>query len=105
MFQKKSMEDYIHLQTVKAVSSLKVQWKSPFFLGSTPGHMGHMEIPKLGVKSELQLPAYTIATAMQDPSRVYSLHHSSWQGQILNPLCRTRGGIRILMDASQIHYH
>ena len=30
----------------------------------------HMEIPRLGVKSELQLPAYTIATAMSDLSYV-----------------------------------
>ena len=32
-------------------------------------HTGHMEAPRLGVKSELQLLAYTTATAMQDPSR------------------------------------
>ena len=28
-----------------------------------------MESPRLGVKSELQLQAYSTATAMQDPSR------------------------------------
>ena len=27
-----------------------------------------MEVPRLEVESELQLPAYTTATAMQDPS-------------------------------------
>ena len=27
----------------------------------------HMEIPRLGVESDLQLPAYTTATAMLDP--------------------------------------
>ena len=27
----------------------------------------HMDIPRLGVKSELQLPVYTTATAMPDP--------------------------------------
>ena len=27
----------------------------------------HMEDPRLGVKSELQLPAYATATAMPDP--------------------------------------
>ena len=31
-------------------------------------HLWHMDIPTLGVKSELQLPAYTTATAMLDPS-------------------------------------
>ena len=30
-------------------------------------HPQHMEVPRLGVESELQLPAYTIATAMPDP--------------------------------------
>ena len=33
-----------------------------------------MEGPRLGVESELQLLAYTTATAMQDPSCVYNLH-------------------------------
>ena len=35
-----------------------------FFKGHTPWHM---EVLRLGVKSGLQLPAYTTATAMQDP--------------------------------------
>ena len=30
-------------------------------------HLLHMEVPRLGVELELQLPAYTTATAMQDP--------------------------------------
>ena len=30
-------------------------------------HLWHMEVPKLGVESEVQLPAYTRATATQDP--------------------------------------
>jgi len=29
-----------------------------------------MEVPRLGVELELQLLAYTIATAMQDPRQV-----------------------------------
>ena len=29
-------------------------------------HLWHMEVPRLGVKSELQLPGYATATAMQD---------------------------------------
>ena len=39
------------------------------------------------IESELQLPAYTTATEMRDLSFVCVLHHSSWQHQILNPLC------------------
>ena len=46
--------------------------------------MPHMEVPRLGVKSELQLPAYTTATATPDPSHVYNLHYNSRQLQILN---------------------
>ena len=30
-----------------------------------------MEVPGLGIKLELQLPAYTTATATQDPSRLW----------------------------------
>ena len=52
----------------------------------------HMEVPRAGVKLELQLPPYTTAytTATQDPSRNYSLHHSSWQHPIPHPLSEAR---------------
>ena len=49
------------------------------------------------------LPAYAMATAMQDPSRVSDLHYSSWQHQTLNPLSKARDRTHILMDASQVH--
>ena len=49
-----------------------------------------MEIPRLGIESELQLPAYVTATAMQDLSHVCDLHHGSQQCQILNPLREAR---------------
>jgi len=64
-----------------------------------------MEVPKLGVKSELQLLAYTTATAMWDPSCVWDLHHHSWQCQILDPLSKARVQTHILMDPSQIYFH
>ena len=54
-------------------------------------HLCHMEVPRLGVQSELQLPAYIIATAMWDPSRVCNLHLSSWQHEILGPLSEAKG--------------
>ena len=41
----------------------------------------HMEVPRLGVQSELQLLAYPTAT--QDLSHVCYLRHSSWQCQVL----------------------
>ena len=62
-----------------------------FFLGLHPRQ--HLEVPRLGVKSELQLLAYATATAMQDTNRVCDLHHSSWQCQILNPLSKARDQI------------
>ena len=49
-----------------------------------------MEVPRLEVKSELQLLAYSTATAKPDPSQVFDLHHSSWQRRILNPLSKAR---------------
>ena len=61
-----------------------------------------MEIPGLGVKSELPLPAYTTATATPDLSHIWDLHSSLWQLQILNPLSEVRDRTRILMGTSQI---
>ena len=69
------------------------------FLGLYPRHM---EVPRLGVKLELSPPAYTTATATQHLSHVCSLHHSSWQCRILNPLSEARDRTRILMDPSWI---
>ena len=53
------------------------------FLGP---YLQHMEVPRLGVESKLQLLAYTTATATGGHSRICDLHHGSWQRQILNPL-------------------
>ena len=71
------------------------------FLGP---YLRHVEVPRLGVESELQLPVYTTATATQDPSRVFDLHHSSRQYQILNPLSEARDRTRLLMDTGRVHY-
>ena len=57
-----------------------------FFLVFSGPHLRHIEVPRPGVELELQLLAYTTATAKQDPSSVYDLHHSSQQCQILNLL-------------------
>ena len=65
-------------------------------------HSWHMEVPRLGVESELQLPAYTTAIATQDPSCIWDLYHSSQQHWILNPLSRARDQTYIIMDTSQI---
>jgi len=63
-----------------------------------------MEIPRLGVESELQLQAYTTATATRDPSLGCNLHQSSWQRWILNPLNEARDGTHVLKDTSQVPY-
>ena len=39
-------------------------------------HLQHMDVPRLGVKLDLQLLAYTTATAMWDLSRICNLHHN-----------------------------
>ena len=54
---------------------------SPHFLGL---HLQHVEVPRPGIKSELQLPAYTTATAMPDP------------------LSKARGRTCIPVDTSQV---
>ena len=61
-----------------------------------------MEVPRLGVESELELPAYTIATAtaMLDLSCVCNLHHNSQQCQILS---KARDQTHILMDTIWVH--
>ena len=67
-----------------------------FFFSAT---QEHMEVPRLEVESELQLPTYTTATAAQD-----YLHHSSQRCGILNPLSEARDQTLILMDTSWVHY-
>ena len=67
-------------------------------------HLWHMEVPRLGFELEVQLPAYTIATAIPDLSYVCHLYHSSRKRQILNPLNRVRDWTCILMDATRVCY-
>ena len=64
------------------------------FLGP---HPQHVEVPRLGVKLELQLLAYARATSMPDPSHILDLQHSSRQCQILNILSEARDQTHNLM--------
>ena len=95
--------DYIGSLTCRAMrellKSLFIFCVSFVFLGP---HLRHMELPRLGVESELKLPAYTTATATQDLSCACDLHHSSQHRQILNPLSEARDRTRILMDPSGV---
>ena len=61
-----------------------------------------MDVPRLGVKLELQLLAYVTATATPDQSYMCDLRCSSRQRQILNPLNEARDQTCLFMDASQI---
>ena len=70
-----------------------------FVLGPQPRNV---DVPRLGVKWELQLPANTTATAMWDPNHICNLCHSSWQYHIPNPLREARDRTLILMQTSQI---
>ena len=80
----KSCDPFVHL-----ILSHSFDWTILinffWFLGL---HLQRMEIPRLGVKSELQLWAY--ATTMQNLSLFCELHHSSQQHPILNPLSEVR---------------
>ena len=70
------------------------------FLGLYPQRI---EVPRPGVKLELQPSACARATAMQDLSCVCDLHHRSWQRRILNPPSEARDHTRVLMDPSRVH--
>ena len=73
-----------------------------FFLFLGP-HLRHTEVPRLGVKLELKLPA--TATATWDLSHILDLHHSSRQCWILNPLSDARDQTCVLRDTNQILFH
>ena len=71
------------------------------FLFSGP-HMQHMEVPRLGVKSELQLPAYTIAIAGSEPHQRSTPQLK--QCQILKSLSEARDQTSNLMVPSWIYF-
>ena len=61
-----------------------------------------MEVPRLRVKLELQLPTYATASATPDLSHICNLCRSLQQRQILNPLSKARDWTHILMDTGQV---
>ena len=75
-----------------------------FFLWLFQAAPWPMEVPRLGVKSELYLPVYATATAMQDPSCICDLHWSSRQCRILNPMSEARDRTRVLKDTNRFCY-
>ena len=51
-----------------------------FYISFLVLHHQHMEVPRVGVKSELQLPAYATARATRDLSCIFNLHHGNAAG-------------------------
>ena len=97
----------LYLATAESVKkrytkqNIQCQFLFLLFFFSWP-NLQHMEVPRLGDESELelQLPAYT--TAMQDPSLVCNLCQSLQQHQILKPLGENRDQIHILTDTLSV---
>ena len=58
------------LGQIKICITINSQFCFLFFFYFSGPQLQHMEVPRLAVKSELQLPAYTTAIAMQDLSHV-----------------------------------
>ena len=81
--------DFLSVACIKDPDRYKFFFIFTFFVFLGP-HQWHMEVSRLGVELELQLPAYTTATATQDPSHICKLYHSSHQCWTLNPLDKAR---------------
>ena len=86
--------------SIKILPSMLFYFFYFFLLGAPPVAY---EVPRLGVKSELQLPGYATVIAMRDPSHVCDLHHSSQQCQILDLLSKPRDQTHNLMVSSRFH--
>ena len=61
-----------------------------------------LEVPSLGVKWELQLPANSNSGSVPG---LQPIHHRSRPRQLPNPLSEARDRIRILMNSSRIRFH
>ena len=81
-----SMGNYIHYPMINHSG------KEFLFVFLGP-HPQHMEVPRLGVISELHLLAYTTAIAMQNPSRICD--YTTAQGDTRSPNRWARPGIEL----------
>ena len=80
----------------------------PFFCFFLMPHPQHMEVPRLGLESELQMSAYATATATPDPSLICNLYHSPLYHWILNPLSEARDRTRtpiVLVGLFPLHHN
>ena len=79
-------------------SFLFFSFLDPFFMAT----LQHMQVPRLRVESELQLLAYTTATATPNPNCVYDSHNSSWQQWILHLLSEAGDRTQVPTHTSQV---
>ena len=82
--------ELIHRQQDFGATLLYPHPSSPILFFFSGPHPRHIEVPRLGGQSELQLLVYTTFTATWDPSHICDLPHSSRQPRILNPLREAR---------------
>ena len=108
-----SCESLIYSQLVRSIGSQGFKmgiWRrdslvtlSPFFFFFLLGlYLWHMEVARLGVKSEPQLPAYATAITTPYPRCIWDLCNSWRQHRILNLLSEARDRTCILMYTSWI---
>ena len=71
-----------------------------FFFFFLRPNLQHIEVPRLGVESELQLQASATAMATLDPSCICDLDPSSQQRQILNALSEGSDRRRVLTETT-----
>ena len=88
----------LRYQNVKS----KLKKKKTFFVCFLGPHPWYIQVPRLGVESELQLPAYTTAkAAVQAVAATYTTAHDNAGSLILSD---ARDWTCILMDISWIHF-
>ena len=92
----------VHLTSCSSSLRERTWARNPAFFFFLGPYLWRMEVLRLWVQSELQLPAYTTATATQDPSHICNSHCSLWQRRILNPPSEARDQTHILMDISWV---
>ena len=88
--EKYCLQLFINIPGSRTGSLNQISLLSFLFSAFSGQHLQHMEVPRLGVQWELQLPAYDTATATPDQSRIFDLHDCSWQRQLLIPLSKAR---------------
>ena len=74
------------------------------FLSFVKKKNGICRFPRLGVKSELLLPVYTIVTAMRHLRHACNLHHGSRQCRIVNLQSEAWDQTRNLMVPRRINF-